>query len=34
MKIIYDPNTDIMNVIFREDKVLESDEVKEYLVID
>ncbi|MBI5215530.1 MAG: DUF2283 domain-containing protein [Ignavibacteriae bacterium] len=34
MKIIYDPDTDIMNVIFKDDKIKESDEVKEGVIID
>ncbi len=34
MRIIYDPNTDIMNVIFRDDKIKESDELKEGIVVD
>ena len=34
MKIIYDPDTDIMNVIFREETIIESDEVKEGFLID
>ncbi len=34
MKIIFDPETDTMSLIFREDKIIESDEVKEGIIID
>jgi uncharacterized protein YuzE len=34
MKIIYDPQTDTMNVIFREERIKESDEVKEGVIVD
>ncbi len=34
MKIIYDRETDTLSLIFREDKVAESDEVKDGIIID
>jgi len=34
MKIIYDSETDILNIIFREDKISESDEIKEGIIVD
>lgn len=34
MKVIYDPETDIMDLIFREDEPVESDELKEGIIID
>ncbi|MEK7847154.1 MAG: DUF2283 domain-containing protein [Nitrospinota bacterium] len=34
MKVIYDQETDILNLIFREDKIAESDEVREGIIID
>jgi uncharacterized protein YuzE len=34
MKVIYDPQTDTMNVIFRDERVKESDEVREGVVVD
>lgn len=34
MRIIYDPQTDTMNVIFREEKIKESDEVREGIIVD
>jgi len=34
MKVIFDPETDILNLIFREDKILESDEIREGIIID
>lgn len=34
MKVIYDPETDTLDLIFREDPVAESDEVREGIVID
>jgi len=35
MRVIYDPETDTLSLIFREeDKVAESDEVREGIIID
>jgi uncharacterized protein YuzE len=34
MKIIYDPYTDTMNVILREERIKESEEVKEGVIVD
>lgn len=34
MKIIFDPETDTLSLIFREDMIAESDEVKEGIIID
>lgn len=34
MKVIFDPETDTLSLIFREDNVAESDEVKEGIIID
>ncbi len=34
MKIIYDSETDILNIIFREDQISESDEIKEGIIVD
>jgi uncharacterized protein YuzE len=34
MKVIYDPETDTVDIIFREDKISESDEVREGVIID
>jgi len=34
MKIIFDPETDTLSLIFREDAIAESDEVKEGIIID
>ena len=34
MKIIYDPDTDTLSLILREQSVAESDELKEGLVVD
>ncbi|MBS4028522.1 MAG: DUF2283 domain-containing protein [Ignavibacteriales bacterium] len=34
MKIIYDTQTDTMNVIFREEQIKESDEVKDGVIVD
>ncbi|MFQ5788277.1 MAG: DUF2283 domain-containing protein [Thermodesulfobacteriota bacterium] len=34
MKVIFDSITDTLSIIFREDKVAESDEVKEGVIID
>lgn len=34
MKVIYDPETDTLDVIFRDGPVSESDELREGIVID
>lgn len=34
MKVIFDPETDTMSLIFREDSVAESDEIKEGIMVD
>ena len=34
MKVIYDQESDTLNLIFREDKIAESDEVREGIIID
>ena len=34
MKVIYDPETDILNLLFRDEPVAESDEVREGVIID
>jgi uncharacterized protein YuzE len=34
MKIIYDPETDTLSLLFRDDPVAESDELKEGLIVD
>lgn len=34
MKVIYDPNTDILTVIFTETTVVESDEEKAGIILD
>jgi uncharacterized protein YuzE len=34
MKIIYDPETDTLILLFRDDPVAESDELKEGLIVD
>ncbi len=34
MKIIYDPNTDSMDILIRDEPVAESDELREGLIID
>jgi len=34
MRVIYDPETDTLDLIFRDEKVLESDEVREGIIID
>ena len=34
MKVIYDSDTDTLSIIFREDKISESDEVREGIIID
>jgi uncharacterized protein YuzE len=34
MRVIFDPETDTLSLIFREDKIAESDEIKEGIIID
>jgi uncharacterized protein YuzE len=34
MRVIFDPETDTLSLIFREEKVAESDEVREGVIID
>jgi len=34
MRIIFDPETNTLNLIFREEKIAESDEIKEGIIID
>ncbi len=34
MRVIFDPETDTLSLVFREDKITESDEVKEGIIID
>lgn len=34
MKVIFDSETDTLSLIFREDKIAESDEVREGIIID
>lgn len=34
MKVTYDPETDTLNLIFRDDKIEESDEVKDGVIVD
>ena len=34
MKVIYDPETDALTIIFRDAKISESDEVREGVIID
>ena len=34
MKVIYDPDTDTLSILFREEPVAESDELREGLIID
>jgi uncharacterized protein YuzE len=34
MKIIYDPETDTLILLFRDDPIAESDELKEGLIVD
>ena len=34
MRVVFDPETDTLSLIFREDKIAESDEVKEGIIID
>ena len=34
MRVIFDPETDSLSLIFREDKIVESDEIREGIIID
>ena len=34
MKVIFDPETDTMNLIFRNDSIAESDEIKKGVILD
>jgi len=34
MRVIFDQETDTLSLIFREDKIAESDEVREGVIID
>ena len=34
MRIIFDPETDTLSIIFRDDKISESDEIREGIIID
>jgi len=34
MRVIYDPETDTIDLIFREEPVAESDEVRDGIIID
>ena len=34
MKVIYDPDTDTLSIIFRDEAIAESDELREGLVLD
>lgn len=34
MRVIFDTETDTLSLIFREDKIAESDEVREGIIID
>lgn len=34
MKVIFDPETDTLSIILREDNVTESDEVRDGIIID
>jgi len=34
MKVIYDPDTDTLSLVFREEDIAESDEVREGVIID
>ena len=34
MKVIYDPDTDTLSIILREESVAESDELREGLIVD
>ena len=34
MKVIYDPETDTLNLIFKEETIAESDELGEGIIVD
>ena len=34
MKVIYDPETDTLALIFREEPIAESDEIREGIIVD
>ena len=34
MKVIYDPDSDTLDILFRDEPVAESDELREGLIID
>ena len=34
MKVIFDPETDTLSIIFRDEKISESDEVRDGVIID
>ena len=34
MKVIFDPETDTLSIIFRDDKISESDEIREGIISD
>jgi uncharacterized protein YuzE len=34
MRVIFDPESDTLSLIFREDKIVESDEIREGIIID
>ena len=34
MKVIFDPQTDSVSLIFREDEIVDSDEIREGIIID
>ena len=34
MKVIYDPETDTLSLILRDERVVESDELREGLIVD
>ena len=34
MRVIFDPETDTLSLILREDKIAESDEIREGVIID
>ena len=34
MKVIFDPETDTVSLIFRKDKIVESNEIKEGVIVD
>ncbi len=34
MKVIYDPETDTLNIILRESEIIESDEIQGGIIVD